>query len=133
MIIIYYVTLNQTFSTNYKSLDTYGRTICKVFFRNVWRLRIDFDHWKENLIHILQIPFDLKHDWLDMQLTDALFPNIRSIHVENINLSVYILNDISHTFQKETIILIQLDNTLKLLQEKIILYSLYLDINGHGS
>eukprot|EP01084_Bolivina_argentea_P050826 93475_1 len=85
----------------FHSLSVYGSKLCDTFFKQISYFYMNMERKAQRIVNLTEFPFCLKHEWIDKQLLAALFPVLHGIDLSNINLSVYILNDINAIFKNQ--------------------------------
>eukprot|EP01083_Nonionella_stella_P008757 25314_1 len=92
-------------------LSDYATKICDMYFESIKSVHFDFVECKQKYSFFSDILFCNKYDWIDMDLTFALFPNIVNITIRNINLCVSTLKDILSAFQTTGLLSVHIEPT----------------------
>eukprot|EP01084_Bolivina_argentea_P088711 160161_1 len=80
-----------------KSLSNYAQTIIDTHFQNKSKVSFSFiEYSKGQKCELLQIFYNEVYDWINLENIFNLFPNIERINIANIEISIFILDDIYH-------------------------------------
>eukprot|EP01084_Bolivina_argentea_P271049 461068_1 len=94
--------LHYKFPNKYKafdSLDAYGANMLNRFCENQTFMVFDMKYYNNKYLFLRKILFDGSHDWINMGVINALFPNLKEIMLCNANLCSFILKDVMNNYQ----------------------------------
>eukprot|EP01084_Bolivina_argentea_P291285 500608_1 len=79
---------------SFNSLTEYGKKICNRFFQNAGRLCINYSKWKQKYKFLVEILFYQKEECINVKLLNALFPEMWTLQLNEVNLCSLLLDDI---------------------------------------
>eukprot|EP01084_Bolivina_argentea_P200249 342451_1 len=76
----------------------YVKNICDTSFEYVTKIFVDYRYWKTHYSGLFKLFCFEKYEWVNISLLNALFKNLKEIHIKNIKLSLKTLNNILFYF-----------------------------------
>eukprot|EP01084_Bolivina_argentea_P200879 343433_1 len=80
---------------SFKSLNDYGKNLVETYFYEKTKLMIDYLILEQKYSQLFKLICFIDYNWINIQILNAIFPNIQLIEIRNITLSPHVFQNIS--------------------------------------